>query len=155
MVRASKRIEMKVDKNGQRRGGKRKGAGRPKRGPRASERHKKRPKLSAYEPVHVVLRARKEIGSLRTHAIFNAIKEATFTAFAHDERALGKKAASAATSKLGRAFHIVHISIQRTHIHLIVEASDRMALARGMQAFGISAARLINGAIGRRGAVFS
>ena len=29
----------KLDKNGQRRGGKRKGAGRPKKGQRASERH--------------------------------------------------------------------------------------------------------------------
>jgi REP element-mobilizing transposase RayT len=152
---SSKQLEIKLDKNGQRRGGRRKGAGRPKSGARASEKHKKRPKLSAYEPVHVVMRARKGIGSLRTHAIFNAIKEATFTAFAHDERAMGKRDASAATAKVARAFHIVHLSIQRTHIHLIVEASDRMALARGMQAFGISAARHINAALGRRGGVFS
>jgi REP element-mobilizing transposase RayT len=151
----SKQLEIKLDKNGQRRGGKRKGAGRPKSGPRASEKHKKRPKLSAYEPVHVVMRARKGIGSLRTHAIFKAIKEATFTAFAHEERALAKPDASAATGKVARAFHIVHLSIQSTHIHLIVEASDRMALARGMQAFGISAARHINAALGRSGNVFS
>jgi len=152
---SSKQLEIKLDKNGQRRGGRRKGAGRPKSGPRASEKHKKRPKLSAYEPVHVVMRARKGIGSLRTHAIFRAIKEATFTAFAHDERALAKPDASAATGKVARAFHIVHISIQSTHIHLIVEASDRMALARGMQAFGISSARHINAALGRSGNVFS
>src|SRR5450432_1047540 len=151
----SKQLEIKLDKNGQRRGGKRKGAGRPKSGARASEKHKKRPKLSAYEPVHVVMRARKGIGSLRTHAIFNAIKEATFTAFAHDERAIGKAGASAVTGRVARAFHIVQLSIQRTHIHLIVEASDRMALARGMQAFGISAARHINAALGRSGNVFS
>src|SRR5664279_1524886 len=156
MARTSpKQLEIKLDKNGQRRGGKRKGAGRPQRGARASERHKKRPKLSAYEPVHVVIRARKDVGSLRTRAIFNAIKEATFTAFAHDERAVAKTRASAATTKLGRAFHIVHLSIQRSHIHLIVEASDRMALARGMQAFGISAARHINAATGHRGSVFN
>jgi hypothetical protein len=151
----SKQLEIKLDKNGQRRGGKRKGAGRPKSGARASEKHKRRPKLSAYEPVHVVMHARKGIGSLRTHAIFKAIKEATFTAFAHDERAIGKADASAATGKVARAFHIVHLSIQSTHIHLIVEASDRMALARGMQAFGISAARHINAALDRRGNVFS
>jgi hypothetical protein len=59
----SKQLEIKLDKNGQRRGGKRKGAGRPKSGARASEKHKKRPKLSAYEPVHVVMRACKGIGS--------------------------------------------------------------------------------------------
>jgi REP element-mobilizing transposase RayT len=55
---------------------------------------------------------------------------------------------------------IVHISIQRQHIHLLVEASDRSALARGMQGFEISAARHINAALGdkqhpRRGAVFT
>jgi len=149
-----KQLEIKLDKNGQRRGGKRPGAGRPKSGARASERHKKRPKISAYEPLHVVMRVLRDVGSLRTHAVFRAIKEATFTAFAHDERAVGKAGASAITTKLDRAFHVVHLSIQRTHIHLIVEASDRMALARGVQAFGISAARHINAAIDHSGKVF-
>lgn len=147
-------LELKCDKNGQRRGGKRAGAGRPKSGARASERHKKRPKFAAYEPIHIVMRARPEIGSLRTHEVFRAIKEASFTAFGHDERALAKPSASAASRKLDRAFHIVHLSIQRTHIHMIVEASDRDALFRGMQAFGISAARQINAGLGRTGSVF-
>jgi hypothetical protein len=38
------------------RGGKRKGAGRPKKGFRASERHKKREALPARCPAHVTLR---------------------------------------------------------------------------------------------------
>jgi REP element-mobilizing transposase RayT len=151
----SKQIEIKCDKNGQRRGGKRPGAGRPKSGVRASERHKQRPKFSAYEPIHVVMRARPEVGSLRTHAVFRAIKEASFTAFAHDERALASPNVSAKSRKLDRAFHIVHLSIQRTHVHMIVEATDRDALFRGMQAFGISAARHINGELGRKGSVFA
>ncbi|HTM22287.1 MAG TPA: hypothetical protein VL172_17325, partial [Kofleriaceae bacterium] len=37
-------------------GGKRKGAGRKKRGPRASERHRKRPWLDRNHPVHVTVR---------------------------------------------------------------------------------------------------
>jgi REP element-mobilizing transposase RayT len=151
----SKQIEIKCDKNGQRRGGKRPGAGRPKSGVRASERHKQRPKFSAYEPIHVVMRTRPEVGSLRTHAVFRAIKEASFTAFAHDERALASPNVSAKSRKLDRAFHIVHLSIQRTHVHMIVEATDRDALFRGMQAFGISAARHINGELGRKGSVFA
>lgn len=150
-----KQLELTCDKNGQRRGGKRVGAGRPKSGVRASERHKKRPTFAAYEPIHVVMRVRPEVGSLRTHAVFRAIKEASFTAFGHDERALVKPSASAASRRLDRAFHIVHLSIQRTHIHMIVEASDRGALFRGMQAFGISAARQINRELGRTGGVFS
>ena len=55
---------------------------------------------------------------------------------------------------------IVHISLQRTHVHLLVEADDAGKLARGMQGFQISAARNINTILGdggrrRRGAVFS
>jgi REP element-mobilizing transposase RayT len=152
--RTQKQLEIHLDKNGQRRGGKRKGAGRPKSGARASERHKKRPKISPYEPIHVVMRVASDVGSLRAHDAYRAIKEATFTAFAHDERAVRSVGASAMTRKLDRAFHIVHLSIQRTHIHLIVEVSDRMALARGVQAFGIAAARYINAATGHRGKVF-
>jgi len=58
-------------------------------------------------------------------------------------------------------FRIVHLSIQRNHLHLIVEADDKLALARGMQGFAISAAKHINSAIRdrhgarRTGAVFA
>jgi hypothetical protein len=55
----------------------------------------------------------------------------------------------------------VHLSVQRTHVHLLVEASGKVALARGMQGFQISAAKHINAAISegrpgprRKGAVF-
>jgi hypothetical protein len=34
--------------------------------------------------------------------------------------------------------------VQRTHIHLIVEADNKLALSRGMQSFQISAAKHIN-----------
>jgi hypothetical protein len=56
---------------------------------------------------------------------------------------------------------IVHISLQRTHVHLLVEANDAKALASGMQGFQISAARNINTLLGddkyrrRRGRVFA
>jgi hypothetical protein len=46
---------------------------------------------------------------------------------------------------LGRPdFRIVHKSIQGNHLHLIVEAESAIALARGLQAFQISAARKLN-----------
>jgi putative transposase len=57
-------------------------------------------------------------------------------------------------------FRIVHLSIQGTHVHLLIEADDKDALARGMQAFQISAAKHLNAAMGgrtgmrRRGGVF-
>jgi REP element-mobilizing transposase RayT len=37
---------------------------------------------------------------------------------------------------------IVHLSIQRSHIHLLIEACDRKALASGVRAFAISAAKV-------------
>jgi REP element-mobilizing transposase RayT len=61
------------------------------------------------------------------------------------------------THFLGRKdFRVVHISIQSTHLHLLVEAADRSALTRNMQGFAIRAARAINQAMdGRHGKVFA
>jgi REP element-mobilizing transposase RayT len=123
-------------------GGKRKRAGRPKQGLRASERHEKRAALEPSEPVHVVVRAAPEIGNLRRREIYQAVRKALVVSFANER------------------FRIVHVSVQGTHVHLLVEAADRMALARGMQGFQISAAKHVNAALSkgraqrRRGTVF-
>ena len=138
------KLHRKPDKHRQFRGGSHKRTGRPKRGARASERHKVRPTLRHDHPVHVIMRASADLGSLRTHAVFEAIREAVHVAF-----------------RLEDSFHIVHYSIQRTHIHMIVEAKNRLALGKGMQVFGISAAKHINATIRshtgerRRGTVFA
>ena len=136
-----------LDKNqqlrGARKGERRKNVGRPKKGPRASERHKTRLALRASEPAHVILRAHSDVGSLRRSDIFHAIREALIT-----------------VGKLEDSFHIVQFSVQRSHVHLLVEATNRLALAKGMQTFGISAAKHINALLRdeegrrRRGAVF-
>ena len=125
------------------RGGKRRGAGRPPKGKRAGSPHKERPFLHARYPVHVTLRVIREVGSLRRRCVYQAIREATLT------------------TALREDFRIVHLSIQRTHIHLLVEASNKKALAAGMQGFQISAAKHLNAAISkgkagprRRGTVF-
>jgi hypothetical protein len=49
----------------------------------------------------------------------------------------------------------VHFSIQPNHLHLIVEANDKGALARGMQGLAAGLARRVNRKLGRRGAVFA
>ena len=124
-------------------GGKRRGAGRPAKGARAGAPHKKRPGLAARHPVHVVLRASASIGNLRRQIAYQAIRTATITIAKRED------------------FRIIQLSVQRTHIHLIVEANDKLALAKGMQGFQISAAKHLNAAISaavrqprRRGAVF-
>jgi putative transposase len=125
------------------RGGKRRGAGRPPKGPRAGSPHKERPYLHARHPVHVVLRVVRAVGNLRRRCVYRAIREATLTTARRED------------------FRIVHLSIQRTHVHLLVEANDKEALASGMQGFQISAAKHLNAAIShgrpgprRRGTVF-
>lgn len=125
-----------------RRGGKRKGAGRKPKGTRAGSRHQERPEIKARYPLHVVMRVVPGVGSLRRRPMYKAIREATIIA------------------ALRERFRIVHVSLQRTHVHMLVEAESREALARGMQGFQISAARNINTVLAgkygrRRGKVFA
>jgi len=121
--------------------------GRPPNGARAGSPHQKREGFKATEPVHVVLRVHGDIvdgGGLRKRRLFAAIREATLVVAKWED------------------CRIVHASVQRSHIHLLVEAAGKEALARGMKAFQISAAKHINAAVSRvlalpvrrRGAVF-
>ena len=47
-------------------------------------------------------------------------------------------------------FRIVEFSVQTNHLHLVVEADNNEALARGMKSFAVRANRLFNTASGRR-----
>jgi REP element-mobilizing transposase RayT len=126
-----------------RRGGKRKGAGRKPKGLRAGAPHQERPEVKPSHALHVVLRVVPAVGSLRRREMYKAMREATIVAAVRER------------------IRIVHISLQRNHVHLLVEAENKLALARGMQGFQISAARNINTALGidryrrRRGPVFA
>ena len=117
--------------------------GRPPKGASAGSPHKARPTLAARYPVHVTLRVVPELGNLRKRKVWKALRWATICAAKRED------------------FRIVQASLQRTHVHLIVEADNKVALSRGMQGFQISAAKLINAAISekravrRRGRVFA
>ena len=121
-------------------GGKRRGAGRPAKGKRAGSAHKCRTAIKASQPLHVVLRVLPVMGRLRKRTMYQALRWATLAVLKHED------------------FHIVHLSIQQNHVHLLVEATNKKALSRGMQAFEISAAKHMNSALGwpkrRRGQVF-
>src|SRR5688572_25799836 len=97
------------------RGGKRKGAGRKPKGARAGAPHRARPRVKPNQALHVVLRVVPAVGSLRRREMYKAIREATIVAAVRER------------------IRIVHISLQRTHVHLLVEAKDTVALARGLQ----------------------
>lgn len=96
-----------------------------------------------YHALHVVMRVVPAVGNMRRRSMYKAMRDASIIA------------------ALRQRFRIVHLSIQRTHIHMLAEAENELALARGMQGFQISAARNINTALGadryrrRRGSVFA
>ena len=108
-------------------GGKRPGAGRKRRLPgRVRGKHRARPFHDRRLPVHVVLRVTQEVGRLRRPKAYAAIRAAMI--------------ATVGTP----GFRVVHLSIQRHHIHLLCEADDRTTLANGVRALCISAAKRLN-----------
>jgi putative transposase len=52
-------------------------------------------------------------------------------------------------------FRLVQYSVQNSHFHLIPEAKDTVALARGMQGLAIRLARAMNRTMHRHGRVFA
>lgn len=88
--------------------------------------------VKKYEPVHVVLRVGEAIGALRKRETYKALRKALLTTLVRED------------------FRVVHVSIQGTHVHLLVEADNRTALAKGMKGFEISAAKHINAALPRK-----
>jgi REP element-mobilizing transposase RayT len=51
------------------------------------------------------------------------------------------------------SFRLAHYTIQRDHVHFIVEADGKHALSRGMQSIGARVARAVNRVLGRKGTV--
>jgi hypothetical protein len=76
------------------------------------------------------------VGRLRRRSSYRAIRRAVRTSLGRED------------------FRIVELEVRATQLQLIVEASDKAALARGMQGFQIAAARYLNRVARRRGAVF-
>ncbi len=113
-------------------GGKRRGAGRRPRGARAGVSHAARATVSPRTPVLVTMKAVPALRSLRT------------------KRALRAMLPSLAAARDGLV-RVVHFSVQRDHVHLLVEAVDTRALGRGVGALASSLARAFNRAFGRAG----
>ena len=93
--------------------------------------HRARLEHGARFPLHVVLRTVRGIASLRHPRFFTAVRAAI----------------EAASSRFG--MRVVHFSVQGNHVHLIVEAADKVSLTRGMQGLMVRIARAVNRAVGR------
>jgi hypothetical protein len=84
----------------------------------------------------VTVRVRPGLPSLRSQSLFLGVRQQLFAA---------KR----------RFFRIVHFSVQSNHIHMLIEANDRLCLTRGMKGFGIRVARRLNALLSSRGSVFA
>jgi REP element-mobilizing transposase RayT len=117
-------------------GGRRRGAGRKPNPGRRMAPHCRRETHDRRCPAHVTLRASSPLSSLRDGRVFAAVRGAL-----------------AAASRDG--FRVVHFSVQRDHVHLLVEADAPARFTRGLQGLAIRIAKRINRVLGRRGRVWA
>ncbi len=116
-------------------GGARKGAGRKPGVGRRPSPHRARVVHRASNPVHLTMRARPGLPSLRRPAVYRVVADCI--------------------SKASKAqFRVVHFSVQRDHLHLLVEASDKQALSGGARGLAIRSARRLNRELGMKGKVW-
>ncbi len=121
-------------KSGDPRGGFRPGAGRPKKPGSIS--HAARKRLAARFPQHVTLRIIAGTPSLARDYLLRIIRQAI--------RASDKS-----------FFRVVEFNVLSNHLHLITEAANNNALARGVQGLEVRLARRLNSAMIRRGKLFA
>ncbi len=137
MRRREKTVQLSFEDRRQR---KKDGTLRKKPGPKPAERpnvrHRTRPEHAWTHPMHITMHAERGLPSFRRETLYAAFERAFRTTRRDD-------------------FRIVEFSVQTNHVHLIVEADDNDALARGMKSFSVRANRLFNAATGRmRGRVW-
>jgi putative transposase len=117
-------------------GGRREGAGRPRRASSGLS-HTTRPNHPRRFPLHITWRIRREVGNLRTDKRFLRIQRA----FRYGGDRFGLR--------------LVEFSVQSNHVHLIVEADDKLSLSRGLQGLAIRVAKGVNRTSNRSGRVLA
>ena len=105
------------------------------RGLRPRTLHRARGAVPRLCPVHVTIRVRSDLPSLRSRRVVREFRR------------------SLAESCERGGFRVVHYSLMRDHAHLIVEATGKRALACGMKSIGARFARAVNRVFARTGPV--
>jgi REP element-mobilizing transposase RayT len=105
--------------------------------------HLRRGEVSDEVPVHVTLKIEEGLPDLRELAPY----EVCWRAFEAARERAGRKVEG--------WFRLVHYSVQGDHLHLVVEASDRDALSRGVNGLCVRLARGLNKLWKRTGKVFA
>ena len=97
--------------------------------------HVRRQPVPKHAPCHVTVRVRQGIPSLRSRAFAREFRKTLQTA-----------------SERG-SFRVAHYSIQRDHVHMIVESAGRRALGCGMKSISSRLAFAVNRVFRRQGPV--
>ena len=97
--------------------------------------HRQRDRIVARVPVHVTIRLRRGIPTLR------------------QPRFVRRFRTSLSEACVRHGFRVVHYSIQRDHMHLLIEAQSNRSIACGMKSVGARIGKLANRVFERRGKV--
>lgn len=101
-------------------GGAREGAGRPPKTGKAK--HQTRPEISDKIPLHITVRLRKDMPSMRTKKAFKLFRKAVIRA-----RLQGLR--------------VLEFAVLGNHWHFLAEADSKLALSRGMRSLNIQIAK--------------
>jgi REP element-mobilizing transposase RayT len=126
----------------ERHGGRRPGAGRPKSGRLVGVPHRARPRHDKDHPVHVTWPVLRDLPSLRKPVVARAIGDAIRTS-------------TSSHARRRTSFRILHFSVQRDRVHLIIEAGSKGTLMRSLRGLGVWIARRVNEVIDRTGRVLA
>ena len=135
MRRAPRQLTFRDQRMRTGRGGPRPGAGRPPLSANPPVHHVRRPPVPRECPSHVTLRLREGIPSLRTRRFLRELRPSLRRGC---ERG---------------GFRVVHYSVQRDHLHLLVESAGKERLGRGMKSISARVARAVQRAFGLSGPV--
>ena len=148
---------------GNRWGGARLGAGRPRKAGRSNVAHRARPPHRKDWPVLVTLRT--GCRSLRSQFVYPTVRGAIAASKqARCFRPLGRSSwrrgskspwAAKAEADAEASFRVCEFSVQDEHIHLLVEASSRLALERGIRGISIRLAKRVNQLLFQQGRFIS
>jgi REP element-mobilizing transposase RayT len=127
-----KQLELELKKP---HGGARKGAGRKPKNGRAGVSHHGRPKFSKTSVLHVTMKMAAHVWNLRNSRPYTMIVAALREGAEND------------------GFRVSQYSVQKNHIHFIVEADSTHDLSTGMQGLSVRIARGLNKLMRRTGRV--
>jgi REP element-mobilizing transposase RayT len=99
--------------------------------------HSKRSALKPSYPTHITLRFEAGLNNLRNRREYGTVREALV----------------AGATRFG--MRLVEFAVLSNHVHLVCEADDERALARGMKGLCVRIARALNRLWNRVGSVFS